>query len=718
MAQVARKKSGGFFRKLIFFLLAFILGAVTSLGGVLGIGYYFSTKKTIKQLFGYVNFDYTPYLSEEYASKTVWTAVGSVIGELSKLKDGSITLNDVDSITPMASSKVTALTDALYNTYGIQLNEDGAILSIPLSQIKDHVNKCVEETPVAHLLSAFGEGNAVLDAICYGVEGEDYIIDKNGDYQMLNGKEPLTIGGFAGADLEDRINALPITSLMDVDLEDEVMRSLAYGPSHRYEIVEENGEKKVVMNNLFYTADPSGFLDDNGNKIDCKYELVSSGEYLLTFEDGTKQFVVKNEEGNYDVYKAIQAEGAVTEDAFEKGEPLKFKATTLGDLEEDSDSLVNSIPLKEVLDVDHNSHGVLVALACGQENVDFYYTYDEYGNKTGIEMISKGNTIGDLRENSQSLIDDIYLSSLIEMDPHDSMVMYLHYGKKDVHYQVELDDTVTALQRKVTVIDGKICNEYGEELPDVTIEYLTESLGRFTQVVNGETYVYYMDKNNFVENEKTELYLHKATYEFYHLYDENGDALYYKSAQLKDLTNDDSMFANLTGRLSLDDIVEIEDNTILKHMHDVIIDDLPDAIEDLTIGEVFETDIYYTNEDGEFTLPDGTVVPEYQKVMRPMWKYMLTPNGAAEPNLDYKLTSELNDMIDNMQNNVRTRTLLNLVDDGIISPEDTSAFTKVIPEEFEHIPGYEHYAGKRLGDLNIEELIQLLPVFTEGWAQA
>lgn len=701
--QVVKTKKGGVFGKIILFILAFILGAVASLGGVAGIAYYVSKKKTIKELFGYAGLDYSAYLTEEYASKTVLDAIGYTVQELSKLADGSITLNDLDAITPLASTKAIALADTLYNTYGIQINEDGALFDVPLSQAEDHINACVKKTPVPNLLSAFGEGNKVIDAICYGTEGEDYIINEQGEPQMLNGKQPLTVGEFAGSGLDERLDALPFVTLVDIDINDEVMRSIAYGPAHRYEIVTEGEETKVVMNTLFYTFDGTAFLDDNGTPLDCTYELLSNGDYLLCFADETKQYVSQNADGNYDVFKATKAG--------EKGDQLKFKATTLGDLQDDSKELVNAISLKDALNVTPNSHSVLIALACGQEGIDFNYTYDDLGNKTGIEMLSKGNTIGDLRANSTELIDNIYLDALIKMDTDDAMIMYLHYGKKDVHYQVNSDDSVTALQKKVVVIDGKICNEYGEELPDVSIENLSETTGKFTQVINGEPHTFFIDKNNFVENEKHELYLHKHTYEFYHLYDENGNALYYQQSKLKNITTNNSAFANLTGRLSLDDIIEIEDNIILKHLHDIVIDDLTEAIDDLTVGQVFEKDIYYTNAEGQFTLPDGTVVPADEKVLRPMWKYMLTPSGEDEPNFDYKLTSELNSMIDNMQNNVRTKSVSDLVADGIITPNNTSAFTKIIP----NTPEYGEYAGKCIGDFNIEELVQFLSVMTIGW---
>ena len=78
-------KKGSFFGKLFLFLFAFILGAVSSIGAVVGVGYYAATKKSVKDIFNYAGMDYSAYITDEYAEKTVWDPVGAAYNDLSTI---------------------------------------------------------------------------------------------------------------------------------------------------------------------------------------------------------------------------------------------------------------------------------------------------------------------------------------------------------------------------------------------------------------------------------------------------------------------------------------------------------------------------------------------------------------------------------------------------------------------------------------------------------
>ena len=170
---------------------------------------------------------------------------------------------------------------------------------------------------------------------------------------------------------------------------------------------------------------------------------------------------------------------------------------------------------------------------------------------------------------------------------------------------------------------------------------------------------------------------------------------------------DPALFSKMKNRLTISDVLGadsgLESNKILKHLQNEKIADLPDALANLTVGQVFENDIYKTTEvtegDGEnavkktyfidkndnlleYNDADGKYYikgtqTESERVLKGSWKYLLTEtadNGTKTLRLDYKIAGEPKDgkadgmsaMMDNMTKNIQDASLLTLVDDEII----------------------------------------------------
>lgn len=696
--RVIIKKKGSFFGRLLLFLFAFILGAVGSLGAVVGVGYYLSTKKTVKEVFDYTGLDYSAYVTEEYAQKTVFNAIKDAYTDAQALTGEDACIDDLNKISPMVGKQAEAMAKALYESYGIQLNKDGELMTVPFVKLGEHFNKALDETPVLDIVKHFGEGNKIIEALCYGIEGEDYIYDADGNRQFLEGHHPMTIGEFASIDLHDRIDRLPIDLLVDIDPDDAMMRSIAYGHEHRYQFVTVDGEKAIEMRQAYYLFIDGKFYDDYKKELACTFEQIDATDYILTFEN-KKEYVSNDGTGKFMVYKAIE-----TETGYLKGDKVSFPKITMKELQGDSETVINNIPLGQALHVDKNSHPVLIALAYGEEGKDFVYDGDK------VVLLHDARTIGDFRNENVDMLNDIYLSTLIDVDTDNSIVMYLLYGKENLHYQLD-GDKVVPLQKKVAIYGGKVYNEYGEEMVNAT-----PISGGYQVVEDGTTTVYKTTSSGFVAGEKTQVEINGTSVPLYHVCDESGNAILYKATTVGDLSGENSALNNLTSRMVLSDIIEVsDDDTILKHIADTPVDKIPEAINNLTIGEVFDKDIYYTNANGDYTDKDGNVVSEANKVMQPMWKYMLTPEGEASPKLDYKLTSDINKMTENVQANIQSKTLNELANDGIIQDANTTAFSKAIPEYIYSLPGYESYQGKVLGDLNIHGLIDLMTYYTQLW---
>ncbi len=700
--RIVVKKKGSFLGRLLLFLIAFILGAVASLGGVVGVGYYLSTHKTVKEVFNYAGLDYSTYITEEYAEKTVLDAVKSVYADAQALVSPETSIDDLNTISPYLGEKLSEAvknyTAQMYDSFGIQLNADDVLLTLPFSEFGNHIKMALEDTPVLEIVEHFGEGNKIIEALCYGIEGEDYIYDANGNVQFLEGHHPMTIGEFSTIDLHDRIDRLPIDLLVDIDPDDAMMRSIAYGHEHRYKFVVEDGEKAIEMNQAYYLLIDGKFYDDYKTALACTFEQVNATDYILTFENKT-EYVSNDGTGKFMVHKATETNGF-----YSKGDKVPFPKITMKELQGDSETVINNIPLGQALHVDKKSHPVLIALAYGEENVDFVFDGDD------VVLLHEARTIGDFRYENMDMLNGVYLSTLIDADTDNNIVMYLLYGKENLHYQIR-NGEICALQKKVAFANGKVYNEYGE-----VIVGAVQTAEGYILTKEGETTVYKTNTNGYAMGETTYVDIDGESVLLELVYDENGEAIFFKGATVGDLSSEGSALNKLTSRMVLSDIVDIDDShTILKHIAHTPVDKIPDAINNLTVGDVFDKDIYFTNAKGEYTDQKGNVVSEANKVMQPMWKYMLTPEGESSPNLGYKLTSDINKMTENVQANIQLKTLNELADDGIIQDANTSAFDKDIPVHISSLPGCEHYAGKKLGDLNIHGLIDLMTILTQTW---
>ena len=677
-------KKGGFLGKFICVILGIIIGMVAAIGGVAGTGYFLAKKKTVKEVFGYTKLDYSTYISEEYAQKTVWDLIGESVEIASQFKAGTATLNTLDKVSPYVGKQVENLVSAVKRDYGIALNYDGKLMDTPFGNLNAYFKSCVENTPAGDLLLAFGGGNSVLNAICYGVDGES----------------ALTVKDFAGTGLSDRINSLPLDVLIKIKPTDSINCTLAYGEAYRYRIENNaDGTQTVKMNQLFYRLEIDGetviVRDDSGALVDCVYEKVdgegAAGGYAIVLADGkTMQFLSRYDENNQtstdeSVYYVYATDG--TE---ENTKPVLFPKTTVGELQEDSAELINKVTLQDAMNITDSSHKILRSLAVGKD-----------GTK---------RTIGDLRQNSKALIDEIYLTDIVTPDPNNKIISYLLYGKADIHYSYdETTKEFTPLQKQAAIVSSgstlSVYNEYGELQTNATATsetaYTQDGVAYTLSVASGET-----------------IEVNGATVALRYVQDENG-AVKYVPTRIADLSGANApVLANLTSRLTLCDVVDVPNNDkILKHLKDVAIKDIAKEVQALTIMQVFEEDIHYltfekddvvvdsqagtttftsrtshvysvSTVDGKYTYNDGTTtvvegdyineagkkVDGEHRVLTGTWSYLLTDwEGKRTPN-SYTLT-EMQPLIDNMTHNMKNATLNNMYEDEILLLDDPSLLT-------------------------------------------
>lgn len=335
----------------------------------------------------------------------------------------------------------------------------------------------------------------------------------------------------------------------------------------------------------------------------------------------------------------------------EKGDPR-----TLNDLAsaQNSEKIIKGIKLADVLGVTNSSHKALIFLAYGSATVD----------------TAKARTLGEIRDAGDSLINDIPLSYVITPDLDNTIISYLVYGTKDIHYNVTENDTPEMLQRHIIIKDGKAYNEYGEELKK-SASYSFELNSENTQFTeNGVVYT-------LTQGTRTR---GKESITVYYLSDNTGNKVMFKEATLKDFSGSNNALTNLTARLTAKDVLgdDIENNAMLKFLKDTPINKLGEAVESLTFGQVFEDQIYRKNKEGEYIDFEGNVVSKEDRILGDIWHYMLTDENGNSAEFEYSIVNDMDKLMENMKREIHDATLERLAHDGIIKFDSETLEAEII----------------------------------------
>ncbi len=727
----APRRSGGFLGKLIAVLLGLIIGILAGAGGVAGIAYVLIAKTNIKTNMNTVNgflgtdIDYADYINGKYGEKTLIDFAGDTITAIQKVSQGEGTLNTLNDISPMVgklllgedgnSGLVATLNGYYLNIVPeefmdrIVVKPSGATKD-PNKYLLDYMSEKLDNVPVVDFLLKMGYPlNDIILTVGCGVEGVDYIKNSDGTVTMLNGKKQLTVKEFLSSDLQQAISRLPIDAIMSIPLNDKFLAMLAYGDDLRYTVV----DGKAVMNQVFYTYDinEQKFYDYSGADVTANVnpESVDLTNYTceIVMNGATQYLQAQNIASDTVTFYAYS-----TTDYTETYK-IVYQKLTLADLQNGTTDLIDKMYLKDVLAIDANSDEMLLALAYGVKGVNY-----DIQNGEIIELTTP-RTVGDLRNKGTALLDELLLCHIVDTDVNNNLIMYILYGKKGLHYSTD-GTNVTMLQKQVAVLNGTVYNEYGDVL-------IGELNGDLTFVEDGKTYKLGDEtgKTLKINNENATLC---------YVVDEQDNPVNFPYISLGDLKGNSPILEKLTTRLTLSDVLSDTDlttNNVLKHIIDTPIAQIPAKLNDLTIGEiisdadtnpvlkhlqdatlsnlstkvkeltfnqVFEADIYET---------DGTT-------LKTIWKYMLydnvnTPSATVPTYYIVPDTTSshkgLNDMMSNMENNMKCATLDTLVNDGLITVSDETQLNTQVS-----------YNGNMtmFRDMTIEQLLDYILTLTHA----
>ena len=738
----APKKSGGWLRSAI----ALVLGIVIGVGGVTGGAYYVLTQPArpiIETVGSYAGMDYetqiqNKFLAESYENKSL-LEIGKELASVIRDKN----LVGVSHIAPVVGEYLDTMVNNMNTQFGVVMDTD-TILTTPFAELPNYLGETFRTTPLGNMLlatSRVDQLEPILMEVCYGEEGVHYYLDEDGKVVMNEGYQAATFETF-GSTPNAMINNISLAAVLPPKAEDTLMMSMAYGREGVSYVIEtnEDGTPKLDANNhpvikmlpLFFERDGEHFYDYQGNLIDCTTETLENGfikmEKHPTYEGGGTQiyYLKADQSGKYYAYS----------EPLDTAKPVNFKKTMLGDLTANSSAMIENIYLKDALNIrydpahpEKDPHKILFSLAYGTEGLE--YTVDPVTREIKMIGDAQPRTIGDLRSSGTGLINDVALSDIMSASTSDLLSMYLLYGKKDIHYSVDANDNVVMLQKFIAISeDGeKVYNEYGEQLQKKTETargYVLEG-NTFTDI-NGVRYTY--QAATPAETVKTP----DGEIKKYYLFIEGKPANFTKHS-LGELAGNDNLISRLTDRLGLGEVLgeeSVNSNKFLKHVSDCTITEVPNAILNLSITDMFYEDIYagdhFLQHQGETPLvaADGKLISkgEYYTQdangyhvytpktddLKSTWKYLLTdPDGVKQPS-DYKAATDMSSLLTNMTENVQNATLYQLKADGILS--DLSEDTLKAPLVSMFAPN-----GKtEMGALTITEMLEYAAHISEAIA--
>ena len=480
-----KKNSGG--SNIFMLLVGILLGIVIAFGGVAGGGYYFATNHGVKSTMGIVDkyadikFNYSDYIAEEYASKTYVELVLSLSDVAKELSGENANLNTLKKLSPYVDKVVDSVLKAADDA-GLHLNKE-EFMAVSFKNYPTYLKDEASELELGGLLDTLGvKPSPLLKTVCYGVENVDYIEDEDGKIIMLGGAKKTTINDFMTGGLDGVIEEIPLDALIDVEPSSSIEMSLFYGKSNRYDY---NPEKGVAdMRQMSFTKIGDDFYD-----IDSHHADVSQADGFYTITDGEETYYLLQET------TTLSSNSEITYLAWRDKEgtlPARYPKTTVGDMQHDTDGLINSIELGELFGVsplDEDADELLLSIAYGEKG-----THYELVDKTGdgkpdaIVWLPNGkgekytaNTIATLMEDDglMSLMNDVKLGTVLgisPLDPYqgksapDEIMLLLAYGEEDVHYRL----TDTDNNQKPDTIEW-LTDERGEKYSAKTIGDLTDS---------------------------------------------------------------------------------------------------------------------------------------------------------------------------------------------------------------------------------------------------
>ena len=415
--QVKIVRKGGFFGKLVALLLGIIIGIVAGIGGLAAILYYAFGVISIGEALGIVenstsmDIPEEEYVGEEYLNKSLIQALTEAFGVVGGVASGSNTFGDISKISPYLGKTIGGLSTT-FSQYGFEMTED-ELLAMSAPQFGEYMQASFGNIALAPLLTEIGgqtidPSNTIMCALFYGQKGV------------------------------------------------------------HYQLVEEEGVKKVEMLPLCYTLEDDDTFTNWSDKIYAKSGEVwtnETGDGVIKAEPATSAdetvtyayayYTVKDSVETLSYRLALKVGSTNEYEAYKLDDSKKLHvgATISGLLGDDLMNTMYSLPLADVLSLDANSAPLMLALAYGE---DGYKVAGPDGNKHFTYLTDTPKKLDDLVNGGSGLVTDISLATVMDLDMDNAesisaIMKALAFGSCDD--PATPDDDLTANYK---IVDNKI----------------------------------------------------------------------------------------------------------------------------------------------------------------------------------------------------------------------------------------------------------------------
>ena len=579
----AHYRPRGTFRAIVAIALAFFLGIFAGLGGLAGAGVFVASSVKLDSIKGIEK-----WIDSDYTNMTLLDFISTVSNDL---KGGVNNIGQIAKFTPAVDRLLDILSK---NMDDLGIDFDDAMRekfkTTSFEKIGEFfMEDVVKSAELGKIAKVDANSDAILLALCYGEEGIDYDLDENGNIVPREGHTPTKVNDLMDSPTET-LNSIRLGTIMGLN--------------------KDVTDKKLSDNAMMYAL--------CYGKRGVDYEVEDSRIKVLT-NKGKEQ-----EKGeNSTLAKEERTDGDGNDDY------VHTFPTTLDDLMNHSNAVINSLELGTMLGLDQNSedkkikdqiedNGVMYALAYGKRDVDW-----EYDAETESIVMRDGHDekyptkMEEFTKDSDSLIQGMEVETLMSIKPgSDKLMHYLAYGPEMAKGEAFVSKEGEPAVEPWKAVDGHFEDANGRRvdengyLVDEDGNFLTESVPKKDE--NGNEIV---DENG---DKATELqysgggryvYTYEKSEDGSFVLDKDGNRTIsgiqmlpdpnetgtpqklYDKKQVKDLTKED---AKILDGMKLGDVMEIDSGSsgLMKSIKDWTIEELKEQkkIESLKVADVIGED--------------------------------------------------------------------------------------------------------------------------------
>ncbi len=227
------------------------------------------------------------------------------------------------------------------NVYGAFVNGELILhkpnILRPLLSGQDGFADMLKPVYVGDFFTVTPDSDDVLIALAYGELNKDYYID-HANNKIVPITTPTKLGDLTDGNIEEVFAKITLDSVVEIDLNNGLMKAIAYGKRSHYTIVEDGGVKSVKMLPKRYTVDGGKLLDDDGEEVPA---ILVDGIYVITRGENVTYAVYDSTEDCYFEY--------TKQDAYTDANIVTYPKTTVMDMKDGLNTAISEVTIGDLI---------------------------------------------------------------------------------------------------------------------------------------------------------------------------------------------------------------------------------------------------------------------------------------------------------------------------------------------------------------------------------